>query len=314
MAWTPPKDAVVAQYAAPAWTPPPDAIAAEPAQSESTGKRLGRAVTQAPAKLAQAAKDVGEIGAAVGTGAVAPITGAAVGAAKKLDQLTGSSNPVANFLFPGFMAKYNKTASPSEARELAMEETTYAPRSGAAQQALGALANAPVIKQIGQAGRFVGDVAEGATGSKYIGDVVSDAATGVVGYGVAKAAPKVIARTVDASKAVGRTAVAAGKAAKTGAVELGKIYTPEMQQTVALGHLAAGDVAGAAIQGGFGTARKAFANRKKPASVAEVVAEPTIPGVTTQAEAAAIRDIVAQRRAEVAARNKASGRNVQSTM
>jgi hypothetical protein len=313
MAWTPPKDAVLAEEKG--WKPPADAIAVEskpqaaPVQ-EKTGVALGK-------KAVEAGKDVSKgffepVATAV-TGTASTIAGDALGislaAANKVRGALGLEPTRVRNLATGEM-----TSDAAAAARGVKEAGTYQPRTQSGQAANKVLET--LATPITKTARFAGDVVEGATGSELAGDVASDIANAVIGAKVIKIAPKAASATVDIAK---KGASVAGK----GLEVANKVYSPERQMAAAGGHLMAGDIGGAAAQATMAVARKTYekvrggktsaASEAAPASVGEMIAEPgLVPGVTTKAQAAEIRNYYKQQRAESMARNKA-GRNVEST-
>lgn len=264
----------------------------EPLPEKSVGKQVGESIAPTARSLWKSAKDV-----IVGT-IETPLAMANNAISSSMATVAG---PVVNALGGDGMA----------ARKAIQDTFTYTPRSESGRASVKAMGDVGAAT-IGRAGNFAADVVEGAGADPLTVETTRDVANIIAGGAAAKALPKVISKSADAGKA---TARAAGKAVDMGkrtADVIGEIYTPERQALVAGGHLAAGDLIGASVQGTMAAGRKAYAARKAPATVSEAIA-PKYAGITTKADAALIRDIVAERRAAAAARNEAAGRVYRST-
>lgn len=333
MAWTPPKDAILADSAetrvgtekgrktntstSTGWTPPADAVPAEATKSvNKTESGVAGAVQGATFGFAD------------------EVTGAVKGAYRRVTE--GGS----------FGDQYTKARD--ETRQYFKEAEDANPNSYLAGQVTGGVV-ASLIPVAGQAGRLAqgaslasrvgaaakaGAIVGGAGGAGYsegqtVSDVIADTATGAAtGAAIGGALPvagTIARKTVEtaklgvgAAKEIGDSTVKIiSKASPSTGTLIRRALTPEGNLTAATAHAFAGDLAGAAAWGTLGAGRVAYRALKggKPASVAEAIApNPTIPNVTTKQEAEVIKDIIAARRAEAAARNAASGRNVQSTL
>lgn len=282
------------------------------APQESTGQAVGRNIKAGIKRFGEDLIGTPEALATMATGALAFPVAKAFGATTYLNRAMGRT-----------------TRDPGEAAEDIQTALTYQPRTDGGKRVLGALGT--VMTPLTAVGEFAGDVSKGMGGDKYVSDLTRDVATLAAGGAAAKAIPPVVNAAMAVPKQLGRAGQVTGEVGKNAYKIASEIYTPERQLAVAGGHLLAGDVLGAGVQGGIGLARMKAASMKAAAAdavaagVNEVatggakrVITPSISAVekavdtssagesllsriTTKGDYAAIKEAVAMQRAEAMA-------------
>jgi hypothetical protein len=202
-------------------------------------------------------------------------------------------------------------SDPMAVRNTVAEALTYKPTSQSGQASLEGFQT--LMTPLAKVAKFAGDVSGALGGDEITQAITTDVAGALIPGGVVKGAP-VVAR---GARAVGE---GVSKAASKTSDVVGKVYTPETQLAASAYHFGAGDPIFGSLQAGW--ALKRMKNRAAAdaiesvnpttPSVAQFVSDRP-PGITTKAEGAAIKDIIAERRAANAARLAAQGRVVGST-